>query len=129
MLIETEASSEALILLNAWHERAPTLASANALAWHLLTASSLEQRNPERALSLLQSFPTPDQTDPFETAMVKDTLAQALFQTGRIDEAIPLQEEAFQTCLKSPLSWLQPVQLWEMRQRLQSMRRARGSNR
>ncbi len=129
MLIETQASGEALILLNAWHERAPGLDSANALAWHLLTASSLDTRNPERALSLLQAFPTPPQTDPFEAAMVKDTLAQALFQTGRIDEAIPLQEEALQTCLKSPLSWLQPAQLWQMRKRLQAMRRAREATR
>lgn len=129
MLIETEASAEALTLLSAWHERAPTLASANALAWHLLTASSIELRDPARALSLLEAYPTPPQTDPFEAAMVKDTLAQALFQTGRVDEAIPLQEEALQTCLATPLSWLQPGQLWQMRQRLQAMRRAREASR
>jgi len=127
LLIETDASKEALLLLNAWHERAPSLASSNALAWHLLTARDPAHRDPERALALLEAFPVPASTDPFETALVQDTLAQALFQVGRTHEAIPLQEQAFRTCLTTPLAWVQPGELWRMRQRLKTMRRARDA--
>jgi predicted Zn-dependent protease len=129
LLIETDASHEALLLLTAWHERAPSLASANALAWHLLTAHDPAHRDPERALALLQAFPIPPSTDPFETALVQDTLAQALFQVGRTHEAIPLQEQALRTCFETPISWLQPGELWRMRQRLKTMRRAQDAGR
>lgn len=124
LLIETQAFREALLLLTAWHDRAPSLASANALSWHLLTAHDPAQRDPGRALALLEAFPIPPSTDAFETALVQDTLAQALFQVGRTQEAIPLQEQAFRTCFKTPISWLQPGELWRMRQRLKTMRRA-----
>jgi len=91
---------EARVLFVRWLDLEPEdPAALNALAWHLVTTRHFRARDPKRALELSQAslrlIKAPSsQTGRLQRAAYLDTLAETLFQLGRLDEALRYQREA-----------------------------------
>jgi len=124
LLFDTPATIETDWILTKWVETQDASTARNALAWHLLTRQDVGRRNPARALELVEPIANDAayaERYPFEHALVLDTYAGALFVLGRVDEALPLQERAYNTLRRQPLAWTMPGELWAVRQRLHDM--------
>lgn len=63
---------------------------ANTLAWKLLTCEAVDERNPEKALHWAQQAEKIDKSN----SQILDTLAHALAENGRLDEALLTQRRA-----------------------------------
>ncbi len=139
-----EPKPEALqAVLERWLELEPHDPFAlNAMAWHLVTRPDEAHRDPARAVELAAKSlrRVPDQFDfsmPERVAMLVvggeapspravrasnlDTLAEALLQVGRVDEALEVQRESVQIATELELSELE-----EMQRRLERIEAAGG---
>jgi len=124
LLFDTVATIETEWILNRWVEAQDSSTARNALAWHLLTRQDIGRRDPARAMALVESVAQDEayaKNFPFEHALVLDTYANALFTLGRVDDARPIQERAYNTLRTQPLAWTMPGEIWAVRQRLQAM--------
>lgn len=126
------AEDELLRLLESAVRDAPDdPAALNDLAWTLLTCHDPARRDPtrasalaQRAIELLERSFTPFGADArLQLAVTRDTLAEALFQLGRVDEARDLQRRVVDAALAEKVDG---DDLLELTRHLEAIEAARG---
>ncbi len=102
LLDDSRFDAPAQVVLERWLEIQPDDPSAlNTLAWHLVTRSDREHRDPDRAealsrRSLERIEDAESKTGRRMRASFLDTLGEVLYQQGTLDEAAAVQRESLE---------------------------------